>query len=198
MLSAAASKSNSLQGEWPFPRDICCGIPPASSPWTADPHPCARAPPLWGSCTAVSPPLTALWMVSFQASLVLVFITLLLVFALCFSFPEAVFPLAVYLFISWACLCPFYQVHISICCSLLSLSWLLSCPHAPTFPQPAGDRPPPPGLCWLWKDHRHRDWEWRGRDLPWAIPAVGQGTALVWEMNPKGGSCFWAIWLCKR
>lgn len=81
-------------------------------------------------------------MVSFQASLVLVFITLLLVFALCFSFPEAVFPLAVYLFISWSLfvsILPSAHLHLLL---LAELSWLLSCPHAPTFPQPAGDRPP--------------------------------------------------------
>ena len=101
----------------PFLRPPAPQVPTTPSP---------PAPPLW-------PNSLALWMVSVQAFLVLVFITHLLVFALCVFFPWSCFSSrAVSFHLLESCFRPLSQEHISICCSLsdsVMASQLSSCPN---------------------------------------------------------------------
>nr|KAF6387702.1 hypothetical protein mMyoMyo1_008156 [Myotis myotis] len=134
MLLAVANKPNSVGAEGPFLRDCCCAIPLASSPSKS---PCS---PLTSS-TDIGCPLTALWMVSPQAFLVLVLRTLHWCALSASSFPAAAFLLAVLLhLVESVCVCS--TMCMSVCCSELDSAKALSCPLAPTLPWLLGDHPP--------------------------------------------------------
>lgn len=86
-------------------------------------------------------------------------------------------------FSSWAVLLHLVE---SVCCSEPDSPMALSCPLAPTLPRLLGDHP---RISEKKLDARHTSGR---RKNCLDHPSGGQGTAPVWEMDLRGGSCFLA------